>query len=178
MKISTYLILIISILLVIFNYSDINKDIVWLLIFWGYAFGSIFVGIRITIVKTGERLYLKVAPTGSQDKIKVWSDVKTGLMWEVKQDDIVDKKLSWKEAKDWVKYLNDTNYAGFNDWQLPTKFQLLSIWNEKNSDDLYWSVTPNSEEFNKGPESIDFGNGPIYTLRSLKYHVRCLRVQI
>jgi hypothetical protein len=47
----------------------------------------------------------------------ILKDPATGLMW-ARNGNIAAKKMDWKDAMDWAKYLN---YAGYNDWRLPTK---------------------------------------------------------
>lgn len=47
----------------------------------------------------------------------ILKDPATGLMW-ARNGNIAEKKFGWKEAMEWTKSLN---YAGYNDWRLPTK---------------------------------------------------------
>lgn len=47
----SYLIFILSILVVYFTADDIDKAITWLFVFWGYCFGAIFIFIRFVIKK-------------------------------------------------------------------------------------------------------------------------------
>src|ERR1039457_1886560 len=53
----------------------------------------------------------------------VYTDSKTKLMWPI-NGNIPDKKMSWVEAMIWV---NSLNYAGYNDWRLPSKMELEDI---------------------------------------------------
>ena len=57
------------------------------------------------------------------------SDSKTGLMW-VKNDSYLHSGhwFSWKEAKNYVKELNEVGFANYYDWQLPTKEELRSLF--------------------------------------------------
>jgi len=51
----TYILFIISLLFVRFNSSDIDKNIAWFLVFWGYGFGFILAVIRSVIVRIQRR---------------------------------------------------------------------------------------------------------------------------
>ena len=57
------------------------------------------------------------------------SDSKTGLMW-VKNDSYLHSGhwFNWKEAKNYVKELNEVGFANYYDWQLPTKEELRSLF--------------------------------------------------
>jgi uncharacterized tellurite resistance protein B-like protein len=54
----------------------------------------------------------------------IYTDSETGLMWP-KDGDIAPKKTTWYEAKEWVSSLN---YAGYTDWRLPTKDEVISLF--------------------------------------------------
>lgn len=55
---------------------------------------------------------------------KVVIDHATRLMWH--QSGSI-KNLSWKRAKKWVIKLNESGYAGFKDWRLPTLEETISL---------------------------------------------------
>lgn len=74
----------------------------------------------------------------------------TGLMWQREDDGV---KRTWSEA---VDYCENLNWAGYSDWRLPTKKELLGIMNyggfgpsidtsffpySHGPEDLYWSGT-------------------------------------
>ena len=52
--------------------------------------------------------------TGSPLTLK---DPATGLVW-ARNGNIAEKRMDWKEAREWVRTLN---HAGYTDWRLPTK---------------------------------------------------------
>jgi len=63
------------------------------------------------------------------DNLNAWIDEDTNLMWEVKQENNISKKFTWNETFEWVKYLNSIKYAGFDDWRVPTRYELESLAN-------------------------------------------------
>ncbi len=66
----------------------------------------------------------------------------TGLMWQRSPDHngdnngIIDfdDKLIWDEIQDQVIFLNSSNYAGYNDWRIPTIKDLYSLSNWNGTD--------------------------------------------
>lgn len=93
--------------------------------------------------------YDQTTPIGFKDKIKVWVDEDTDLMWEVKQKNNIDEIFTLEEVKEWAEYLNGIKYGGFDDWRVPTRYELESLcnvyfgiynsdmwqaWNKKNKD--------------------------------------------
>lgn len=55
---------------------------------------------------------------------KVVIDHATGLMWHQSGSSV---NLSWKRSKKWVIKLNESGYAGFKDWRLPTLEETVSL---------------------------------------------------
>ena len=57
------------------------------------------------------------------------SDSKTGLMW-VKNDSFLHSGhwINWSEAKAYIKGLNETGYANYFDWKLPTTRELKTLY--------------------------------------------------
>lgn len=73
------------------------------------------------VLNAAEPLEAQCSRDDSKD-IVVCKDVIHGtLIWQDGNEDI---KKEWKEAKEYCKNLN---YAGYTDWRLPTKTELLSI---------------------------------------------------
>lgn len=63
----------------------------------------------------------------------IFIEPSTGLMW-TRNGNIAEKKMTGKEALDWVKTLN---YAGYNDWRLPTKKELDHFMYGNNLDGFF-----------------------------------------
>jgi len=70
------------------------------------------------------------------------SDKKTNLIWK-KTDSYQELKkwLNWDMAQDFLKKLNEDQFAGHNDWRLPTRIELESLYEEdKNIPwNYYWT---------------------------------------
>ena len=57
-------------------------------------------------------------------------DNNTGLIWQPedrKKSYPYFEQYTWQEANDKCAALNDSNYAGYSDWRLPTPMELLTI---------------------------------------------------
>lgn len=80
---------------------------------------------------------------------KTVTDKRTGLVWQ--KDPAKDK--NWQEALAYCKSLNDSSYAGYNDWRLPDKNELVSLIHSKDSvlpkRNYFWS----SSTYNDQPKS-------------------------
>lgn len=111
-------------------------------------------------------------------------DNKTGLTW---QQSGSEKLLTYQQALDYVKELNKKNFAGFNDWRLPTVSELLSIMDLKEPiNNLYinpvfdkyqrwcWSSDKNWTEL---AWLVSFGLGIVYwaNLSNNSNYVRAVR---
>ena len=57
------------------------------------------------------------------------TDTKTKLMW-MKKDSYLHSGhwLSWLEVHDYVRQLNEEGFAQYIDWQLPTKKELITLY--------------------------------------------------
>jgi hypothetical protein len=64
---------------------------------------------------------------------KVVVDNATGLMWHQSGSGHMD----WNKAKDWVRSLNSSGYAGHHDWRLPTVEEAASLLESSNSNGQY-----------------------------------------
>jgi len=56
-----------------------------------------------------------------------WTDKDSGLIWEIKQNNTIDKLYTWDQALNYAQELNTKNYCGFNDWRVPTIDELNTL---------------------------------------------------
>lgn len=63
--------------------------------------------------------------TGFDFSDDVAVDVQSGLMW-IRNGNLFGQGMTWDDAIDFVRKLN---YAGYNDWRLPTKDELIAMSN-------------------------------------------------
>jgi methionine-rich copper-binding protein CopC len=99
-------------------------------------------------------------------------DSVTGLMW---QDNGYETTHTWSSA---LSYCNGLPLANFSDWRLPTKDELIGLYNRRSilssyATSDYWSAT----EVNASDAYlIDFGSGSEDQFaKSFDYFVRCIR---
>lgn len=103
---------------------------------------------------------------------KVWLDEETGLMWQVKIDASEEHgRLPWNDIFKYCDNKNRENFAGFNDWRIPTIDELKTLVTNVSHPNCYgydeesfikkpllysmsmkygrfWSATSNSEDYN------------------------------
>lgn len=53
-------------------------------------------------------------------------DQQTGLMW-ARNASLAEFPLSWREALDWVRELNQSHLYGYQDWKIPNRRELFSL---------------------------------------------------
>ena len=53
----------------------------------------------------------------------------TKLEW-TRNGNLAGAVISWDEAQNFLKHLNMANYAGHNDWRLPSKEEFRKLFNE------------------------------------------------
>ncbi len=120
-------------------------------------------------------------------KYKAWDDEK--LIWEVKQESNIDKTYTWEEARAYARKLNKEEYAGFDNWRLPTLDELKTLLTKEPnngfyikaplSDNLssieYWTSTPYKDD-SSGAGDVDFSDsGTIWGGKTNTVCVRCVR---
>ncbi len=60
------------------------------------------------------------------------SDAENDLQWSIRDSrQELGKWLNWDEADAYVKACNEQNYLGHNDWRLPTKSEVRSLFRAK-----------------------------------------------
>ncbi|MBD3808599.1 MAG: DUF1566 domain-containing protein [Epsilonproteobacteria bacterium] len=141
-----------------------------------------------------------------EDQIEAWIDKETGLMWEVKTKENIEHMYVWseerieeaffpenltdsvKDAFSYAKKLNEMNYAGFNDWRVPTTDELETLLTEKNNSDRHIKVplSKNSSEVYWSSTTSEIGMydawyvffGDDYIVDIYEYgcnYIRCVR---
>ncbi len=113
------------------------------------------------------------------------TDNKTGLVWQ-KGDD--GHARTWNEA---MKYARSMSLAGQTDWRLPSRDELVSLWQDAGrkkklrktyfpgmKSSAYWASTPDKEDwagvvgFDASPNPMAFNDTQP---KSDSYYARCVR---
>lgn len=80
------------------------------------------------------------------------TDRKTGLMW-TKTDTMIDLKkwVNYQESVDYVRELKEKKFAGYDDWRLPTKDEMQTLYDESLSQkDKFGKTIHISDKFASG----------------------------
>ena len=72
------------------------------------------------------------------------SDLELGLMWK-QRDSYQEKKqwIDWVMAQDYLRANNENKFAGYEDWRLPTRQELLALYEEDKSIPWFYYWTTN-----------------------------------
>ena len=115
-------------------------------------------------------------------EIGVVVDMQTGLVWQQK----TEQPMSWPEA---VRYCNQLNLTGSQDWRLPYKAELAGlIYNLQKSqsfdvstfpepsEDLYWTLSQNEAIPDQAwAVHSNSGQAVAYPQHTNRFNARCLR---
>lgn len=80
------------------------------------------------------------------------TDTGTGLMW-LKTDTMIDLKkwVNYQECLDYVRGLNEKNFAGYDNWRLPSRDEMESLYDETlELKDRFGKVVHISDRFQEG----------------------------
>ena len=106
---------------------------------------------------------------------KVVVDNATGLMWHQSGP---NNQMYVDAVKEWIQKLNESGYAGYRDWRMPTVEEAVSLMESSKKDGLYidpifckqqrWIQTGDEtlDSFGEGagddPLVVDFRNGGVF----------------
>lgn len=126
--------------------------------------------------------YQKTSPSYRKNDNQTVTDLHTGLTWVESDADI---QRTWEDA---ISYCQELDFAGTNDWRLPTKFELESIVDYSRSypamnpvfsceSSFYWSTTPHmpNPAYAWSVFCPDGADHWVHT--SNAYNVRCVRTE-
>ena len=142
----------------------------------GILLVSSLFGYEIVIDQT-----LKLSPFLRDDSKEVVIDTKRKLMW---QDDESVKTVQ-KDLNGAIEYCKNLNFAGFDDWRLPSRMELVSITDKTKANPAIQDGFKNvvSDYYCSGSRKIisfltvvvDFRGGGIGGISGPSFYIRCVR---
>ena len=101
----------------------------------------------------GKGLKHKYIITKISDMDIIAFDQETGLIWQQSGSSI---EMIFEEANNWIKEINQKQFAGFNDWRLATLEEAMSLMDPKGGD-IYISSFFNSKQFHIWTADLEKG---------------------
>ena len=105
------------------------------------------------------------------DENKIVIDNATGLMWHQSGS---PEDMSWQDAKEWVKKLNNSGYARYYDWRLPTVEEAASLLEQsKKNGDLYIDPSFDKKQWFLLTGDSKYGEDAVWLVRLDTGYVFC-----
>jgi len=158
-----------------------------------YGQDAQYAGPNRSYTKLGQNGVSLPDTTTQTDDWLMTRDNVTGLIWEIKTDDVTihdkDNTYTWYDStEDFINALNAENFGGFSDWRMPTVKELSSLvnsgtyyptidntWFPHTMSTLYWSSTT-IVGYTDRAGLVSFYSGYVYgNNKSLSYYVRAVR---
>lgn len=103
----------------------------------------IFGGQILSLTEKKEGLKPSNDPRYQDNHDGTVTDLKEGLMWK-KEDSYQELKkwINWQMAQTYLADINEKHFGGFDDWKLPTRKQLKTLYEKDKSIPwkYYWTV--------------------------------------
>jgi len=95
---------------------------------------------------TAEKPELKPSgdPRFKNNRDNTVTDLEQGLMWK-QQDSYQERKewINWESAQLYIQEINENKFSGYSDWRLPTREELLTLYEEDKSIPWFYYWTTN-----------------------------------
>lgn len=103
----------------------------------------IFGGQILSLTDPNKELEPSNDPRYQDNQDGTVTDLKQALMWK-KQDSYQELKkwLNWEMAQDYIQEINEKRFGGYDDWKLPTRKELATLYEEDKIIPwkYYWTV--------------------------------------